>query len=129
VAFKFQKIMECVVRQLDQIIMEEDDEDRGVITSKDFMNDFATNEFIEKNMRVRPQSGVTRGGDNDETRTQAAGDQGFSRMGEGGENDWEKDDAEAKYALDKDRKDAKDRFHEFQRRKQQEEEMLKKAKR
>ena len=93
--------------------MEEDDEDRGVITSKDFMNDFATNEFIEKNMRVRPQSGVTRGGDNDETRTQAAGDQGYSRMGEGGENDWEKDDAEAKYALDKDRKDAKDKFHEF----------------
>ena len=60
--------------------MEEDDEDRGVITAKDFMNDFATEDFIAKNMRVRPQSGVTRG-DNDETRTQAAGDAGFSRMG------------------------------------------------
>jgi hypothetical protein len=68
-AFKFERIMQSVCRQLEQIIMEEDDEDRGFITAKDFMNDFATDDFISKNIRVRPQSGVTRG-DNDETKTQ-----------------------------------------------------------
>lgn len=36
------------------IIMEEDDEERGFITSKDFMTDFATDDFMKKNIRVRP---------------------------------------------------------------------------
>jgi hypothetical protein len=49
--------------------MEEDDnEDRGFITAKDFMNDFATEDFISKNIRVRPTSGVTRVAENDETK-------------------------------------------------------------
>ena len=65
--------MQAVCRQLETIIMEED-EDRGFITAKDFMNDFATEDFISKNIRVRPNSGVTRGGDNDETKTQGGGD-------------------------------------------------------
>jgi len=47
--------------QLEQIIAEEDEEDRGFITAKDFMNDFATEEFLNKNIRVRPLSGVSRG--------------------------------------------------------------------
>lgn len=34
--------------------MEEDDEERGFITSKDFMTDFATEDFVTKNIRVRP---------------------------------------------------------------------------
>jgi hypothetical protein len=55
---------------LELILIEEDEEDRGYITAKDFMNDFATEEFLTKNIRVRPMSGVTRG-DNDETKTNA----------------------------------------------------------
>ena len=35
------------------------------------MNDFATEEFLTKNIRVRPVSGVTRG-DQEETKTNAA---------------------------------------------------------
>jgi hypothetical protein len=62
-AFLFEKISEAVCRQLEQIIMEEDEEDRGYITAKDFMNDFATEEFLNKNIRVRPLSGVTRADD------------------------------------------------------------------
>jgi hypothetical protein len=42
------------------ILAEEDDEGRGYITAKDFMNDFATEEFLNKNIRVRPLSGITR---------------------------------------------------------------------
>ena len=32
--------------------------DAGVMTAMDFMNDFATEEFLTKNIRVRPQSGA-----------------------------------------------------------------------
>lgn len=59
-AYLFEKIAEAVTKQLQQII-EEDDRDRDFITAKDFMNDFATEEFLNKNIRVRPLSGVSRG--------------------------------------------------------------------
>ena len=62
-AYLFEKISEAVCKQLEQIINEEDDEDRGYITAKDFMNDFATDDFLNKNIRVRPMSGVTRAED------------------------------------------------------------------
>ncbi len=69
-AFLFEKIAQVVCTQLEQIVAEEDDEDRGFITAKDFMNDFATEDFITKNIRVRPISGVTRGGgEMEETKT------------------------------------------------------------
>lgn len=128
-AFKFEKIMQAVCKQLEQIIMEEDDEDRGVITAKDFMNDFATEDFIAKNMRVRPTSGVTRGGDNDETKTQG-GDQGFSRMGvtDGNLDDEEKFNEAVKFELENERKAAKDKMKEFQKKKAAEEELIKKKK-
>lgn len=49
--------MQEICKQQEQIIMEEDDEDRGFITAKDF----ATEDFIEKNIRVRLASCVKRG--------------------------------------------------------------------
>jgi len=128
-AFKFEKIMQAVCRQLEQIIMEEDDEDRGVITAKDFMNDFATEDFIAKNMRVRPTSGVTRGGDNDETKTQG-GDVGFSRMGvaEGNIDDEEKFNENIRFELENERKLAKERMNDFKKKQLAQEELLKKNK-
>ena len=60
-AFRFEKVMQAVIKQLDQLLVEENDEDeRGVITSKDFMNDFATEEFLSKNIRVEPNQGIHR---------------------------------------------------------------------
>jgi hypothetical protein len=56
----FESIAQAVCRQLEQIISEEDDEDRGYITQKDFMNDFMTEDFLNKNIRVRPLSGISR---------------------------------------------------------------------
>ena len=44
------------------------DEDTGYITAKDFMNDFATEEFLTKNIRVRPVSGITMGNKENEDR-------------------------------------------------------------
>jgi len=67
--FVFERIGAAVVRQLEQILEEDDEEERGFITVKDFMNDFATEEFLTKNIRVRPVSGVTRGGEMEETKT------------------------------------------------------------
>lgn len=71
-------------------------------------------------------------GDNDETRTQAAGDAGFSRMGgiagEGNLDDEEKFNDAVKFELEKERKEAKDRLKEFQKRKAAEEELQKKKK-
>ena len=41
-AFLFDQICKAVCMELETIIVEEDDEDRGYITAKDFMNEFAT---------------------------------------------------------------------------------------
>jgi hypothetical protein len=52
-----------ICEQLDDILdskdKEHDDEATGYISGKDFMNDFATEEFLTKNIRVRPLSGAT----------------------------------------------------------------------
>lgn len=66
-AFLFENIAKAVVKQLEQIQAEEEGEDQAYITAKDFMNDFATEEFLSKNIRVRPLSGVTRGDEDGRT--------------------------------------------------------------
>ena len=42
-------------------MIEEEDDDRGIINARDFMHDFATQEFLEKNIRVKPSSDLLRG--------------------------------------------------------------------
>lgn len=59
----FEEVSKAVCRQLEKLKIEEDEDDRGYITAKDFMNDFATEEFLSKNIRVRPLSGITRADD------------------------------------------------------------------
>ncbi len=54
-----------MLKRLDQILTEDADEERGYVTSKDFMNDFATEEFLNKNVRVDCYSGHNKGGDDD----------------------------------------------------------------
>lgn len=105
--------------------MEEDDEDRGFITAKDFMNDFGTDEFKAKNVRVRPQSGITHG-DQDETKTQ--GGEGLSRIGEGGQDEEDKFNMQTQIELEEFRRNAKERMQEFMRRRALEEELVKKKK-
>lgn len=56
----FEKIGEITCDSLQNVIQEEGDEDR-YINSKEFMNDFASQEFIDKNIRIRPMSGRTAG--------------------------------------------------------------------
>ena len=105
-AFKFEKIKEAVCKQLETIILEEDDEDRGFITVKDFMNDFGSDEFIAKNIRVRPMSGTHHQAD-DETKTQA----GESKTGEAGDDE-HKFNEQVNFDLQENRKQVKDRLVE-----------------
>lgn len=123
-AFKFEKIMQAVCKQLEQIIMEEEDDDRGFITAKDFMNDFATEDFLTKNVRVCPPSDLNR--DYDDTKT---GDYQSRIVGLDAkdEDDQEKKDAEhMRIDLDNERRKQKEEHFDFLRRKQLEEEKAKK---
>ena len=58
----FDSINNCVTRQLETL--KEDDNEEGIDYGEVF-TDFATPEFLDKNIRVRPVSGVTHG---DETK-------------------------------------------------------------
>jgi hypothetical protein len=122
-AFKFERIMKATNEQLEQIIMEEDDEDRGFITAKDFMNDFATEDFITKNIRVRPHSGLAREG--------GQGEEGYSRIG-AGESEWDNEKKEneiVRMELQNDREMQKTRLITYLQRKAEEEEKLLKKRR
>lgn len=88
-AFIFEKIAEAVCKQLSQIIAEEDDEERGYITAKDFMNDFCTQEFLDKNIRVRPISGVSRGDDGKTNDPYTKGDQADGKDNETAQHNYQ----------------------------------------
>lgn len=64
-SFRFEKVMQAVIKRLDQILLEDADEERGFVTSKDFMNEFATEEFLNKNIRVEATAGVKGQGEDD----------------------------------------------------------------
>ena len=69
----FQTITDVVSHQLTEIVnfRAQDNESQNMyISAKDFMNDFATDEFITKNIRVRPYSGATAGKQDDERQSE-----------------------------------------------------------
>ena len=66
--FRFEKVMQAVLKRLDQIVLEDGEEERGFVTSKDFMNDFATDDFLRKNIRVEPSHG-NKGADGEDAKT------------------------------------------------------------
>jgi len=64
----YKQINELVVDQLEIIRHEQaakarenedEEDDKESITGKDYMNDFATEEFVTKNIRVMPMAGVS----------------------------------------------------------------------
>ena len=66
---------------------EEDEDDKAYITAKDFMNDYATEEFTNKNIRVRPMSGLTRG--EEDGKTNDANKSNVNEFGQKEDNDFE----------------------------------------
>ena len=92
--------------------MDEGD-DKESINGKDYMNDFATEEFVTKNIRVMPMAGVSIHGD--------GGSEGQSRHMMGGEMSEQEDNKfniEAKHEMEDNRtktKTDKERYDEFRR--------------
>lgn len=124
-AFLFDQICKAVCMELEKIIVEEDDEDRGYITAKDFMNDFATQEFLDKNIRVRPTSGVAR--DEDGKTNDPFNKSTNDPFGTGGE-DIEKFDQMRILEMEEQRVEAKAKRDEWLRKKALEEEKKNKKK-
>lgn len=54
IAVSFKSISSIVLSQLAEMEEYGGKNDAGVMTAMDFMNDFATEEFLTKNIRVRP---------------------------------------------------------------------------
>lgn len=108
-------------KQLSQIIQEEDDEERGYITAKDFMNDFATEEFLNKNIRVRPVSGLSRGGGDDGKTNDP-----YARSTTNEVDGDEKDNQMKIYEMEVERQNIKKDFEDYTRKKKLEEEKAKK---
>ena len=77
----FDSMNTVVCRELDGLKQREDDHDDGVDYGEVF-TDFATPEFLDKNVRVRPISGVTHGDDTRDGRQST-----ISRGMDGGNDD------------------------------------------
>ena len=79
------------------------------------MQDFATEDFITKNIRVRPQSGATAGGQGDESKSLV----GAEKSGDG-LNDEEKFNRDVIYEMEQQRKHVKLEKETYEKRKQYE---------
>ena len=118
--FRFEKVMQAVLKRLDQIAMEDADEERGFVTSKDFMNDFATDDFLRKNIRVEPSGGQNKGDDDAKTQD---GQPGVSKNDAFGNNAEEEDNMhQLPYELRNERDLIKQRFENYTLQKKLEEE-------
>ena len=114
-SFRFEKVLQALIKRLDQIVLEDADEERGFVTSKDFMNDFATEEFLNKNIRVEPTQG-TKGAGEDDNKTQDGqpGAAAVSRHDAFGHNIDEDDNKhQLPFELRNEREQIKKRFEDY----------------
>ena len=90
------------------------------------MNDFATDEFLNKNIRVRPPSGMTRGDDDGKTN-----DPYNKSLNDhyGGVDEDEKQDQMKVLEMEEQRRELKARKEAYMKKKQMEEEKLAKKRR
>ena len=114
----FQNITNLVCDQLDKIIEQKQNgvpEEEGDEFAADDMQDFATEDFITKNIRVRPQSGVTTGAQGEESKSLV----GVEKSGDG-LNDEEKFNRDMIYEMEQQRKNVKQERETHEKRKQYE---------
>lgn len=114
----FEKISETTCDQLEQLLADEVSEEDRYITLKDFLNDFASQEFVQKNIRVRPMSARTNA---DESQRQEYMTSGPSRnMGKS--NDGAKEDQNdvrsMMFEIEQQRKNIKEKHTEVLRKKE-----------
>ena len=122
----FHKISDKTCDQLEQLIADEVNEDERYITLKDFLNDFASQEFVQKNIRVRPMSARTNA---DESQKQEYMNnnptRGMAKSKDGGKDD-QNDVRSMMFELEQQRKDIKEKHLEAKRKKEAELEKKKK---
>eukprot|EP00347_Sterkiella_histriomuscorum_P012519 403368264 len=124
----FNQITDIVCQQLEDIIQQQEleDQDTGFITAKDFMNDFATEEFLTKNIRVRPVSGITHKDGDDKSEHISRGNL-LDNMSVGGGDDEEKFNKMVNLEMEDQRKRIKVQREEIERKKHIAEEKKEKA--
>ena len=120
--FRFEKVMQAVIKRLDQILLEDADEERGFVTSKDFMNDFATDEFLKKNIRVEPTQGHHKGDDDAKTQDGQPGAAVSKNDAFGTTHDEEDNVHQLPFELRNERENIKKRFEDYTLQKRLEEE-------
>lgn len=91
------------------------------------MNDFMTEDFLNKNIRVRPLSGVSRGGDDGKTNDQH--NKSMNNDPFGGADEDEKFNSMKNIEMDEQRKEAKAKKDAFIEKKAKEEDKLSKKRR
>lgn len=112
--------LEKIIEQRQQVIPEEEADDFAA----DDMQDFATEDFITKNIRVRPQSGATIGAQGEESKSLV----GLEKSGDG-LNDEEKFNRDMIYEMEQQRKAVKQERETYEKRKQYELDQAEKNKR
>ena len=122
----FERISDTTCDQLEQLIADEVSEEDRYITLKDFLNDFASQDFVQKNIRVRPMSARS---NVDESQKQDYMTSGPSRnMGKS--NDGAKEDQNdvrsIMFEIEQQRKNIKEKHSEIRRKKEAELEKKKK---
>ena len=110
--FKFEKVKKAIIKQLEQILMEEEEEERALINARDFMNEYATQEFLDKNIRVKPTQDLLR--DADDAKTQDGG-VGASRQDVFGNNidDDDQYNKGVQFELKNEREQVKKRYEDY----------------
>jgi hypothetical protein len=116
-AFSFQKITQAVCKQLEVILMDEDDKMHQHIAASDFMNEFYADEYLQKNRRIRPLSGKRL----EQEEMKHASD-GPSRLGEHGPEDEDAYNKGIAVELHNERKAIEGKKLKFERERREEEE-------
>jgi len=132
----FEKIADSVCKQIQSNVIDSDDHfgegedgEKPLINLTAFLNDFGNQDFLDKNVRVRPVSGQTRGGgDLDETKTNNNDGKSLMLGGVDPTDDEDKFNKMINLDMEEQRKNIKLKREEFIRKKQIEEEKLKKKK-
>ena len=124
----FQSITDLVCDQLEKIIEQKKhgvvQEEEGDEFGADDMQDFATEDFITKNIRVRPQSGATTGAQAEESKSLVGVDKSAD-----GQNDEEKFNNDMIYEMKEQRKQVKLQRETYEKKKQYEADQAEKVKR
>ena len=119
--------MQAVLKRLDQIVLEDGDEERGFVTSKDFMNDFATEDFLNKNIRVESTANHNRMDEDAKTQDGQPGQSRHDTYSHA--NDGDDNMNQLPFELRNEREQIKKRFEDWTLQKRLEEERAKRRNR